>query len=66
MEEDYDVDMGEVFMGRVGAGQWWMDFGKGDGTESERGFMVNSRSWAEELQECYSGGAGRLSSISVS
>lgn len=45
-----------------------------DGTQQQRGCMVNSRSWAEELQdicarqaeEYYSGGQARRSSISVS
>ncbi|XP_049602906.1 schwannomin-interacting protein 1 isoform X1 [Syngnathus scovelli] len=65
MEEDYDVDVAEVFMGSVGAGQWWMDFGKGDSEEAQSSFVVNSRSWAEELRECYDGGQSRLSSISA-
>lgn len=81
MEENCDVHMdeeGEVFMRETG--HWWMDCGN-DGNNGDiqrqrggRGRMVNSRSWAEELQDifapqtedCYSGGRIRLSSISVS
>lgn len=85
MEEDYDVHMdveeeGEVFMREATTGHWWMDCGNNgnDGgiqhQRGGRGRMVNSRSWAEELQDifapqtedCYSGGRTRLSSISVS
>ncbi|XP_054624086.1 schwannomin-interacting protein 1 isoform X2 [Dunckerocampus dactyliophorus] len=65
MEEDYDVDMGEVFMGGVTASHWWMDLGKEDNIQAKRGSMVNSRSWAEELQECYNGAQSRLSIISA-
>lgn len=85
--EDYDVDMdeeedGDVFTRTATAGQWWEDcrvYGHCDIQQHHggRGCMVNSRSWAEELQDacvqqagdsgqCYSGGQTRLSSISVS
>lgn len=82
--EDYDVDMdedeeGEVFMRKATTGPWWEDC-VDDGNcdiqhqRGERGCMVNSRSWAEELQDIfapqsedsYIGGQTRLSSISVS
>ncbi|XP_034469744.1 uncharacterized protein LOC117778350 [Hippoglossus hippoglossus] len=80
--DDYDVDMdeeeeGDLFMRKATAGHWWEDCG-GDGNcdihhqRGGRGCMVNSRSWAEELQDiftpqavdCYSGGRSRISSIS--
>ncbi|XP_061776052.1 schwannomin-interacting protein 1 isoform X2 [Nerophis ophidion] len=62
MEEDSDVDMGEVFT----TGHWWMmNLGNGGSIRAERGCMVNSRSWAEELQECYNAGQKRLSVISA-
>ncbi|GLD58518.1 schwannomin-interacting protein 1 isoform X1 [Lates japonicus] len=82
--EDYDVDMdedeeGEVFMRKATTGHWWEDCGDDGNCDTQRqrggrGCMVNSRSWAEELQDifapqaedCYSGGRTRLSSISVS
>lgn len=71
-----EEEEGEVFMRKARAGHWWEDCGD-DGscdTQHHRGGMVNSRSWAEELQDifapraedCYSGGRTRLSSISVS
>lgn len=79
--EDYDVDMdedeeGEAFMRKAKAGHWWEEDSDCD-TEPQRGgrgCMVNSRSWAEEIQDifepraedCYSEGRTRLSSISVS
>ncbi|XP_034468976.1 schwannomin-interacting protein 1 isoform X1 [Hippoglossus hippoglossus] len=81
--DDYDVDMdeeeeGDLFMRKATAGHWWEDCG-GDGNcdihhqRGGRGCMVNSRSWAEELQDiftpqavdCYSGGRSRISSISA-
>ncbi|TMS10109.1 Schwannomin-interacting protein 1 [Larimichthys crocea] len=81
--EDYDVDMdedeeGEVFMRKATTGPWWEDC-VDDGNcdiqhqRGERGCMVNSRSWAEELQDIfapqsedsYIGGQTRLSSISA-
>lgn len=81
--EDYDVDMdeeeeGEVFTRKAKTGHWWEDYRDGNCDmqlqRGGRGCMVNSRSWAEELQDifapqaedCYSGGRTRLSSISVS
>lgn len=77
--EDYDVDMdeeeeGEVLMKEVIKSHWWEDCGDNDMQHQRRGCMVNSRSWAEELQDifappaedCYSGGHTRLSTISVS
>lgn len=79
--EDYDVDMdeekeGDVLMREATAGHWWEDC-EDEGTQNHRGgrgFMVNSRSWAEELKDifvpqaekCYSGGQSTVSSISVS
>lgn len=82
--EDYDVDMyveeeREVFMRQATMGHWWEDCGD-DGNcdiqqqKAGRGCMVNSRSWAEELQDiftpqaedCHTGGRTRLASISVS
>lgn len=79
--EDYDVDMdeedkGEVFTRRATKSHCWEHCGD-DGAQQRsggRGCMVNSRSWAEELQdicvrqaeEYYSGGQARRSSISVS
>ena len=82
--EVYDVDMDEeeegvVFMRKATTGQWWEDW-RDDGNcdiQPQRegiGRMVNSCSWAEELQDIfapqtedyYSGGRTRLSSISVS
>lgn len=82
--EEYDVDMdeeteGEVFTRMSTKGHWWEDGGdENDGNvqwqTGGRGCMVNSRSWAEELQDIfapqtedrYSGRQTRLSSISVS
>ena len=81
--EDYDVDMdeeeeaGEVFMRKATTGPWWEDCGDNGNCDIQgggRGCMVNSRSWAEELQDIftpqaedsYSEGRTRLSSISVS
>ncbi|XP_070829967.1 schwannomin-interacting protein 1-like isoform X2 [Chaetodon trifascialis] len=80
---DFDVDMdeeeeGEICMRKATTGHWWEDCGD-DGNcaiqhqRGGRGCMVNSRSWAEELQDifapqaedCYSGGRTRLSSISA-
>lgn len=84
--DDYDVDMdeeedGEAFMRKAKAAHWWEDC-VDDYCDIQyqiggRGFMVNSRSWAEELQDiftpqaedsglCNGGGRTRLSSISVS
>ncbi|TDH05464.1 hypothetical protein EPR50_G00122670 [Perca flavescens] len=81
---DYDVDMddeeeGQVFMRKATTCHWWEDCGDDGNCDTQhqrggRGGMVNSRSWAEELQDifapqaedCYSGGRTRLSSISVS
>lgn len=67
----------EVFLRKTTAGHWWEDSGDADIQHQDgagRGCMVNSRSWAEELQDifapqaevCYSGRRTRLSSISVS
>lgn len=85
--EDCDVDMdeeedGEVYMRKATTGHWFKDCGV-DGNcvmrqpIGVRGYMVNSHSWTEELQDifaqqaedsgqCYSRGRTRLSSISVS
>lgn len=88
--EEYDVDMdeeeeGEVFIQKATLGHWWEDHcgddghcdtsqHGGGGGEGEKGCMVNSRSWTEQLQgifapqtvDCYSGERNRVSSISVS
>lgn len=64
--EDYDVDMDEEEEGEV--------FTRGVGGGARGGGMVNSRSWAEELQdifvqqaeEYFDGRQTRRSSISVS
>lgn len=83
--EDYDVDMdeeeeGEVFTRKATQSHCWVDCGE-DGIQQQRGGgegggggMVNSRSWAEELQdifvqqaeEYFGGRQTRRSSISVS
>ncbi|XP_047446503.1 schwannomin-interacting protein 1 isoform X1 [Mugil cephalus] len=76
--EDYDVDMdeeeeGDVFTRKATTGHWWEDCdGSGERQhQREGGCMVNSRSWAEELQDvfapqvCYNVGRTRLSSISA-
>lgn len=80
---DYDVDMdeeeeGEVFTRKGKQSHCWEDCGE-NGTQQQRveeggGSMVNSRSWAEELQdifvqqaeEYFGGRQTRRSSISVS
>ncbi|KAG7229307.1 hypothetical protein INR49_012965 [Caranx melampygus] len=80
--EDYDVEMdedeeGEVFMRKAKTGHWWEDYRDRNcdiqPQHGGRGCMVNSRSWAEELQDifepqaedCYGGRRSRLSSISM-
>ncbi|KAK2822379.1 hypothetical protein Q5P01_022444 [Channa striata] len=84
--EDCEVDMDEeedeeVFMRKGKTGHWWEDCEDDGNCEIQhqigvRGCMVNSRSWAEELQDiftpqaedsgqCYSVGRTRLSSISA-
>lgn len=71
-----EEEEGEVFTRRATKGHCWERCGN-DGTQQRRrgrGCVVNSRSWAEELQdicvrqaeEYYSGGQARRSSISVS
>lgn len=71
-----EEEKGEVFTRRATKSHCWERCGD-DGTRQQRrgrGCMVNSRSWAEELQdicvqqaeEYYSGGQARRSSISVS
>ncbi|KAK2895303.1 hypothetical protein Q8A73_014791 [Channa argus] len=83
--EDYEVDMDEeedeeVFTRKANAAHWWENCGDDGNCDiqheiRERCCMVNSRSWAEELEDnfapqaedsgqCYSVGQTRLSSIS--
>lgn len=75
--EDYDVytdEEGEVFAQRANKGDWWEDCGEDGSCDVQKGYMVNSRSWAEELQDLFtsqsetshSGLQTRLSSTSVS
>lgn len=79
MDEEEDE---EVFTRKPTTGHWWQDCGVDGNSDIQqqigaRGCMVNSRSWADELQDiferqagdsgqCCSGGRTRLSSISVS
>lgn len=71
-----EEEEGEVFTRRATKSHCWEGCGD-DGTQQQRegrGCMVNSRSWAEELQdicvrqaeEYYGGGQARRSNISVS
>ncbi|KAI9544785.1 hypothetical protein NQZ68_001663 [Dissostichus eleginoides] len=75
---DNDVDMDEeeeeeVVRRKATTGLWWEECGEDGNCDTLRGSMVNSRSWAEELQDifapqtedCYSGGRTRLPSISL-
>lgn len=74
--KDYDVcvDEGEVFAQRAAKGHWWEDRRDDGNRDIQRGCMVNSRSWAEELRDAvasqaetsHSGQKTRLSSTSVS
>lgn len=76
--EDYDVDTEEekeVLSGVNTTDQcWYICDGSGEPQKGLRSCMVNSRSWAEELQDIFAGQAEdclgvtrtRLSSISVS
>ena len=77
MDMDEEEEAGEVFMRKATTGPWWEDCGDNGNCDIQgggRGCMVNSRSWAEELQDIftpqaedsYSEGRTRLSSISVS
>lgn len=81
MDMDEEED-GPVFTRKATTGHWWEDCGVDGNCDIQqqiggRGCMVNSRSWAEEVQnifvrqagdsgQCYSGEQMRLSSISVS
>lgn len=75
--EDYDVytdEEGEVFAQRANKGDWWEDCGEDGSCDVQKGYMVNSRSWAEDLQDVFtsqsetshSGLQTRFPSLSVS
>lgn len=69
----YADQEGEIFAQRTKKGGWWENCGDGS-CDVQKGYMVNSRSLAEELQDVFtsraetfhSGLQTRLSSTSVS